>query len=84
MTFREKGTGLGLAIVKKIMDDHRGTLTLTDAPVDFADGAGAQIVLGFQARTQTAAPETNQNAPADRAEMELKPGIRQDPDRDTD
>ncbi|WP_425404860.1 ATP-binding protein [Hwanghaeella sp.] len=53
VTFREKGTGLGLAIVKKIMDDHRGSLTLTDAPPDFADGAGAQVILGFHGRTLT-------------------------------
>lgn len=51
VTFRDKGTGLGLAIVKKIMDDHRGTLTLTDAPADFAEGAGARVVLGFQGRS---------------------------------
>lgn len=50
VTFRDKGTGLGLAIVKKIMDDHRGTLTLTDAPQGFADGAGAQVILGFIGR----------------------------------
>ena len=53
VTFRDKGTGLGLAIVKKIMDDHRGTLTLTDAPMDYAEGAGARVILGFQGRNPT-------------------------------
>ncbi|MBV7379578.1 sensor histidine kinase NtrY-like [Maritimibacter dapengensis] len=42
VTTREKGTGLGLPIVKKIIEEHGGTLTLTDAE-DFGSGQrGAQ------------------------------------------
>ena len=43
MTTREKGTGLGLAIVKRIMEEHGGVLTLTDAP----SGQGACVTLLF-------------------------------------
>lgn len=44
VTTRAKGTGLGLAIVKKIMEDHGGGLSLSDAP-----GGGAEVVLSFPA-----------------------------------
>lgn len=40
VTTRLKGTGLGLAIVKKIMEDHGGTIVLSDS-----DNGGAKIKL---------------------------------------
>lgn len=40
VTTRKGGTGLGLAIVRRIVEDHNGTLCLTDA-----EGGGAQVSI---------------------------------------
>ena len=47
VTTRAKGTGLGLAIVQKIIEQHRGTMTLNDAPLapDRTRGAMVSIML---------------------------------------
>jgi two-component system nitrogen regulation sensor histidine kinase NtrY len=42
VTTRSKGTGLGLAIVKKILEDHGGTLSLSDR-----EGGGAAVLVTF-------------------------------------
>jgi two-component system nitrogen regulation sensor histidine kinase NtrY len=47
VTTRAKGTGLGLAIVRKIMEDHGGDISLTDAE----DGEGALVTLTFPFKT---------------------------------
>ncbi|MCL4143871.1 UNVERIFIED_CONTAM: hypothetical protein GTU68_014662, partial [Idotea baltica] len=61
VTTRDKGTGLGLPIVKKIIDEHGGSLTLTDAPAfdgsDNPDGRfGAMAVIVLPIQTQHQAP----------------------------
>ncbi len=55
VTTREKGTGLGLSIVKKIIEEHGGTLQLSDAPVFEGNthyGALAEIRLPVAAENQ--------------------------------
>ncbi len=61
VTTRDKGTGLGLPIVKKIIDEHGGTLTLTDAAA-FDDsgrfGAMAVITIPIDAAATALQQET--------------------------
>jgi two-component system nitrogen regulation sensor histidine kinase NtrY len=59
VTTREKGTGLGLAIVKRILEDHGGTLVLTDA----ARLPGARAVLSLP-RLKVVRPATSEGATA--------------------
>ncbi len=61
VTTREKGTGLGLPIVKKIIEEHGGTLVLTDAP-PFAEGAHR----GAMAEIRLALKAARKDAPAQR------------------
>ncbi len=56
VTTREKGTGLGLPIVKKIIEEHGGTLILTDAPLfDGNDHAGAMAEIRLPRATRARA-----------------------------
>ena len=55
VTTRDEGTGLGLPIVKKIIEEHRGTLALEEAPVfDGGTHAGAMAIIRLPA---TSGPE---------------------------
>ncbi len=63
VTTREKGTGLGLPIVKKIIEEHGGTLVLTDAE-PFTKGArrGARAEIRLPLASQPAQPSNQKLA----------------------
>ena len=55
VTTRDKGTGLGLPIVKKIIEEHGGTLTLSDAePFDDTGRVGAKATIQLPLTTAAA------------------------------
>ena len=68
VTTRAKGTGLGLAIVQKIVEQHRGTIELDDAPPAPGRKRGARVRITLpMPLIETATPppgDTTQQPPA--------------------
>jgi len=76
MTTREKGTGLGLAIVKKIIEEHSGTIQLSDTPYmkDHGSGAMVQIELPLLADQQDEEEITGADKPGFKGTQTLRKG----------
>ncbi len=66
VTTRAKGTGLGLSIVKKIIEEHGGSLVLTDAP-PFAEGAHAGAMAEIRLPLPAAMRAARDRGPAPEA-----------------
>jgi two-component system nitrogen regulation sensor histidine kinase NtrY len=64
VTTREKGTGLGLAIVGRILEEHGGSIDLSDASAKTPGARGAWVRLRFRAEMVAAeeAPEKAREA----------------------
>ncbi|MEO1199831.1 MAG: PAS domain-containing sensor histidine kinase [Pseudomonadota bacterium] len=73
VTHREKGTGLGLAIVRRILEEHDGTLDLTDAPAVASGGRGALVRLSFPIAAN-GGDETDDNHSAGRGPSQTDAG----------
>lgn len=69
VTTRTKGTGLGLAIVRKIMEDHRGTLSLRNR-----QNGGAEARLDFSSSIFASAEELKDSAETLQDEAEGRAG----------
>lgn len=57
VTTRAKGTGLGLAIVQKIVEQHKGTIELDDAPVAPGRERGARVRISLPIAPAPVVPE---------------------------
>ena len=71
MTTRTKGTGLGLAIVKKIVEDHGGTLTLSDH-----QGGGAEIYFTLSTQAPLTGSDQTDELEKTPLEVEIELAIR--------
>lgn len=51
MTTKNHGTGLGLAIVKKIIEEHKGSITIENADVESVGHTGAIIAVSLPVKS---------------------------------
>ncbi|MGF7162648.1 two-component system nitrogen regulation sensor histidine kinase NtrY [Rhodoligotrophos appendicifer] len=82
MTTRAKGTGLGLAIVKRIMEEHAGQVSLSDASAEFDGGALVRLILPALGTPSAQAGEQTGDGPPAANKYEQTPVAPQAPTAD--
>ena len=67
MTTKNHGTGLGLAIVKKIIEEHKGTITIENADAQSAGHKGAIVTVSLPIKSTQIASKRKSSSKAEQA-----------------
>ena len=67
MTTKNHGTGLGLAIVKKIIEEHKGAITIENTDAESVGHAGAIVTVSLPIKSSQISSKRKSSAKAEQA-----------------